>query len=633
LIVGPRHDELQRWLHGVADIGAAVSRQEQLADLLNRVARTACSLMGYDFCGVFLPDPSGTALVIRGYHGLSPEYVDQVNADRPILLSAGREGEAPTSQAFRTGEIVALEDIGLEPQFGPWGGVAQEQGYRALVSVPLHRAGTVVGTLNCYRRQPHHFDGAERELVSTLATQVAIALVTAQLRAREQATIGELRELNTSLSEQHAMQRRAEEIHAELTATALRGEGIAGVVTALADLLRSDVHADDAHGSVLARSDGRPVETDAPPPPSPDLPDGSLVETVREGETFVVSAVRLDGEVVGRIWVRRSLAAFTGLDVRATEHASVVAALELLRERTAADVEERLRGSLVADLLSDESLDVAAVIERARRMGQDVTGSHTLSAIAVRETDGAAGLPAAERALATTTRFLAGMNPLPLAAVHRGLVVVLWPTHIAYRDGTTATPREATERLVGALTRARSGTQVTAAVSAPTPTLRGLGAAFRTARGALKLAAESSDPVVLDLAAVSIDNLLLQVSDTDGLRQFARRVLGPVLDYDRERSTDLVTTLQVLLDNDMDRRAAARALHLHPNTVLQRMHRIEELTALKLSRPRDLLEITTSLAVARIAGMREPQPVSQPPRSEPDPSRRLLPHRAVLRPQ
>jgi GAF domain-containing protein len=598
-----RHDELQRWLAGIADIGSAVSRQEPLGDLLNRVARTACSLMGYDFCGVFLPDPERSAMVIRGYHGLSPEYVDQVNADHPVLLGAEQDGEAPTSRAFRTGEIVTLQDIGLEPQFGPWGGVAQEQGYRALVSVPLRRAGVVVGTLNCYRREPHHFDGAERELVSTLATQVAIALVTAQLRASEQATIGELRDLNDSLSAQHALSRKAEEIHAELTATALRGEGIAGVVTALADLVGREVHADDAHGSVLARSGDFAVGSDPAEPAGSPLTDGSLLDTTRDGVSFVVVGILLDGEVVGRIWVRGSLADFTGLDVRATEHASVVAALELLRERTAAEVEGRLRGSLISDLLSDDALDVPAVVERARRMGHDLTGPHTLSAIAVRDADRTAGLPGTERALATTTRFIAGLDPLPLAAVHRGLVVILWPADPVRPDGGSESRLQVTGRLVDVLARPRSVAQVTATVSAPGLTLSNLPAAFRMARGALELAASSADTTVLDLADVGIDNLLLQLGDTDGLRQFAHRVLGPVLDYDRERSTDLIATLRVLLDHDMDRRATARVLHVHPNTVLQRMHRVEELTDLKLGRPRDLLEVAASLTVARIAGM------------------------------
>src|SRR6478735_11506419 len=200
---------LERWLHALAGIGEAVGGDEPVAQLLDRMARTACTLLGYDFCAVFLPDDARAALTIVGSHGLSGDYIAQVNADRPILLDVHGEQEAPTSIAFRTGEVVTLEDIELVPGFG-WGGVAHEQGYRALISVPLRRAGAVVGALNGYRTGPHSFDAAEVSLVTTLATQVAIALGTAQLRAQEQATIRELR--------------RAEEVHGLLMATALRGE-------------------------------------------------------------------------------------------------------------------------------------------------------------------------------------------------------------------------------------------------------------------------------------------------------------------------------------------------------------------------------------------------------------------------
>lgn len=127
---------LERWLHALAGIGEAVGGDEPVAQLLDRVARTACTLLGYDFCAVFLPDDARSALTIVGSHGLSGDYIAQVNADRPILLDVHGEQEAPTSIAFRTGEVVTLEDIELVPGFG-WGGVAHEQGYRALISVPL----------------------------------------------------------------------------------------------------------------------------------------------------------------------------------------------------------------------------------------------------------------------------------------------------------------------------------------------------------------------------------------------------------------------------------------------------------------------------------------------------------------
>lgn len=566
--------ELRRWLAGVAEIGAAVARQDPLDDLLGRVARTACELLAYDFCGVFLPDASGRALVIRGYHGLSPEYVAQVNAEHPILLGEARDGEAPTSRAFRTASVVALADIAEEPQFGPWGGVAQEQGYRALVSVPLLLADEVVGTLNCYRRSPHRFTDAELELVSTLATQVAIALVTAQLQASELATIEELR--------------KAADIHAQLTSTALRREGVGGVVRGLARLVGRPVLAEDVAGTLLVAAPhpfavprGKEVDT--------RLADGSLAEMTSDERTRVVVGVLLEGGVVARVWCDASLSELSSLDVRALEHAGVVAALELLRERTAAEVESRLRGSLVADLLSGD-VDHRSLLERGRRMGHDLTAPHALIAVGARDADLEAVIPA-----------LRGVKPPPLATVHRGVLVLLWP-EAASRDGAAVSSNDAARALADLLARTRG--RVVAAVTATTPP-RELPASFRTARGALALAAQGQEfgAVVLDLSDAAMETLLLQLDDIEGLRRFALRVLEPVLDYDRTRSTDLIATCRTLLNHNLDRRATAAVLHLHPNTVLQRTRRVEELTGLHLARPRDLLELTTALAVARIAGL------------------------------
>lgn len=565
--------DLRRWLTGIAGIGTAVSRQDPLDDLLARVARTACELLDYEFCGVFLPDASGGALVIRGYHGLSPEYVAQVNADHPILLGEEREGEAPTSRAFRTASIVAIGDVAAEPQFGPWGGVAQEQGYRALVSVPLLLGDEVVGTLNCYRRHPHRFTAAELELVSTLATQVAIALVTAQLQASELATIEELR--------------KAADIHAELTSAALRREGVAGVVRGLTRLVGRPALVEDVAGTVLAAAP-RPFAVPTPEEVGVPLADGVLVEVPAADGPRVVVGVLLEGGVVARLWCESALADMSGLDVRALEHAGVVAALELLRERTAAEVESRLRGSLVADLLAGE-VD-QALLERGRRMGHDLTAPHAVIAVRAGEPELEAAGPA-----------LRGVDPPPLATVHRGLLVLLWPRD-ARRQGLPVSSYDAAHSVAALL--ARGGGQVVAAVSAATPPEE-LPAAFRTARGALALAAGRMDagPVVLDLSDVAMETLLLQLDDVEGLRRFALRVLQPVLDYDRTRATDLVRTCRTLLEHDLDRRAAADALHVHPNTVLQRTRRVEELTGLRLTRPRDLLELTSALAVARVAGL------------------------------
>ncbi|VEG58504.1 transcriptional regulator CdaR [Mycolicibacterium aurum] len=541
---------LERWLVALAEIGEAVGGDEPVADVLARVARTACTLLGYDFCAVFLPTDDGRTLAIQGSYGLSADYVAQVNADRPILLDMRGEREAPTSLAFRSGDVVTLEDIALVPDF-TWGGVAQEQGYRSLISVPLRRGGSVVGALNGYRTTPHRFDRAEVTLVTTLATQVAIALGTAQLRAQEQATIRELR--------------RAEEVHTLLTATALRGEGVTGVATALAELLGRAVLIEDVYDEPLADAGWQDAGDEV-------------------SDAHVVAEVLLDGQAVARIHVAATDSELSGLDVRAVEHATVVTALELLRARTAAEVEQRIRGSLVADLLGSDDAGMPALLDRARRLGWDLSGVQTL--IAVR--------PAAERTLAAADRFLSGVSPRPLAALHRGDLVLVWPA-----AGRSAV--DIAGRLVDMLSTTAAG-HLTAAVSRQVAA-RELPGAFRTVRGALDLAGDTGTSTVIDLHDITIDHLLLQLDDPGRLREFASSVLGRAVDYDRTRSTELLHTARVLLDHGLDRRAAAAALHLHPNTVAQRVRRLEELTELDLARPGDLLQLTAALTVARIAAV------------------------------
>lgn len=569
---------LEGWLDALAEIGAAVGGDEPVSDLLDKVAATACALLDFDFCGVFLPDDTGRALTIVGSHGLSAEYVAQVNATRPILLDVRGAEEAPTSVAYRTGEVVWLGDIELQPGFG-WGGVAHEQGYRALVSAPLLRADHVVGALNGYRTAPHRFDAAEISLVTTLATQVAIALGTAQLRASEQDTIRELR--------------RAEEVHTMLTATALRGEGVAGVTAALSELLGRPVLIQGLYGEILAGTPADRLPAAVPEEFDDRLATGEVIGT----DDGTVAGVVLDGAVVARLHVPASRADLSSLDVRAIEHAAVVSALELLRARTAAEVEQRLRGSLVADLLSADGGEIAVLAERARRLGWDLSGDHVLMAVRCPEPPQNASRPAADRLLAAADRAVAGVRVRPLTAVHRGDLVLVW----AGRPGGAAA-REVADRIVASIAAGGLGTGAVAAVAPPAPAAE-LAATFRTLRGALSLAAQSDSPTVIDLRDTVLDHLLLQLDDPERLRAFARAALGPALDYDRDRATALLHTARVLLDHDLDRRAAAEALHLHPNTVQQRMRRLEELTQLRLGRPRDLLQLTAALTVAQIAGM------------------------------
>lgn len=74
-----------------------------------------------------------------------------------------------------------------------------------------------------------------------------------------------------------------------------------------------------------------------------------------------------------------------------------------------------------------------------------------------------------------------------------------------------------------------------------------------------------------------------------------RKALGPLEDYAARRRTDLLETLETFVSCNLDRRMAAAALEVHPNTLDYRLRRAEELTGLSLSSMSDRLLICLAL--------------------------------------
>jgi sugar diacid utilization regulator/GAF domain-containing protein len=590
-----RHVELQRWLAGIARIAAAVNAPVSLPRLLELVSQTACELMGYRFCGVTLADVARGVLVIEGSHGLSAEYIAGVNADHPIALRPGDPDEAPSSRAFTTRRPVQLADISAEPTFRPWGGVAREQGFHSMIAVPLLVSGRALGTLNCYRREAQAFGAEEIELLTTLADQAAIAIETARLRAREASTIADLRELNRSLAEQHAVVQQGEQIHREFTSVALRGGGIASVAVALARLLRRPVLVQDLAGAPLAvgRHAGRGVS--APPLGDEDdagLPHEELVEVpawpgaVPPGPR-VMAPVLLGSEVVARIWLPGRLSELSPLDHRALEHAATVSALELLRSRTALEVEWRLSGELVSDLLSGNPIALATITSRAARLGHDLRRPHAVL-VAKADPDGGADGQAVLQAVRSVS---APVRPRPLVAPLADYVVALWPVPDDQPDAGRRSA-EAIRRTV----RAQTGLTVSVAVSQPGADLQDHPAGFRVARGAVELSQlRGSRDVSVTLADLGIYGLLLQLDDTRELVRFAEALLRPVQQHDAARGTALLETLATYLRHDLSTAATAAALYVHPNTVGLRIRRAEELLGISLAEVESLAQIKVAL--------------------------------------
>ncbi|MDV3130151.1 helix-turn-helix domain-containing protein [Mycobacterium sp. 21AC1] len=593
--------ELLTWLGALRELSAVSTSATDLRHVLNLVADTARTLLGFDFVGVLTPDAPEANLLITGWSGLSAEYVARVNTDRPIGLDSG----SPSSRAFRGGQPVALRDITHEPEFGPWGGVAGEQGYRAIVCVPLVAGDDVLGTLNGYYTPVHTFTGFEIERLTLLANHAAIALTSAS-------RLDQLRQLNESLRAQRDVLTRSEQIHDRLLAVTLRSGGLSGIAAVLTELIARPVLIDDTRHVVLAtagdagelpdaqwraRAVVEPSEGSAPVLVNPHDDDADDDGAAR----FFVAVARLGDDVAARIWFPHRDSALDPVGVRAVEHASIVISLELLRMRTAAEVEHRLRGELLADLLGSGPVLSEQLLQRAQRLGHNLTRPHT--AIVGALTDGAEPVDnrVYQRALSLVSELVTPHRPRPLAAMHRGNIVTMWPAE----DGHEAQSRDSAAALVQRAMAAAS-TAATATVTVSPRSALSYGEAYRTAKGALDIAVRSGRTnTVVQLEDLGVLGLLLQLDDAAQLAAFADRALGPLLAYDDAHHTDLVGTLRTYFACKLDRAATAAALHVHPNTVTQRLRRIETLCDVDLTDPSVAVHFSAALTVQDVASVGE----------------------------
>jgi purine catabolism regulator len=88
--------------------------------------------------------------------------------------------------------------------------------------------------------------------------------------------------------------------------------------------------------------------------------------------------------------------------------------------------------------------------------------------------------------------------------------------------------------------------------------------------------------------------LLLEIERPEALSRYVDEMLGPLARYEESRDTPLIATLEELIAAHWNQREAARRLHIHINTLLYRIQRIEQLSGFSLSDA----ETRVALAVA-----------------------------------
>jgi len=431
-----------------------------------------------------------------------------------------------------------------------------EEGLVSILGVPLILGANVIGVLYAANRSERPFDRDHVSLLVSLAAHAAIALDNARLLSETSAALEELNSASRLLGEHTKAVERAADAHDRFTQLVLRGGDVDEVVASVSEVLGGDLWVLDTDDRTLAATAGASsdLSVDNHKVDVPVLADAAQKSgrAARRDDWWAVS-LTTGPEPLGTLLLHCDHE-LDEADQRTFERAALVTSLLLLLRRSVAETESRVKGELLADLLDEPLRDVANLRDRARRVGADLDVRHTV--VVARSSSG-------DRSrLTSAASFLAGKLH-GLATEQQGAVVLLVPMD---------DPSEAARKVCADLAAALSA-PVTAGASATIDRPEQVASARREAMRCLGTL-EALGRVGEGASAAELGFLGVLLGDRRDVIPFVRRTIGPVLDYDQERGTELVGTLEAYFSNDRNLARTREALHIHVNTVTQRLERI-----------------------------------------------------------
>ena len=574
--------------------GDALTRVQRENETLYAVIKTVSSSLDLDRV------LSGIVDIATDATNCHAAFIYFVERDRLVLRAASKSyshlvgtlgwgvDEGLTGWVARTKTPEFIRDHAMDDPRMKYVPELEEEQFQSMVAVPvLARDGDVIGVIVLHTEAPREFDDGVLNFLVHTASLVAGAIENAKLFEGARRRVEALTTL-TQLSQAIAAVTLREDLYDAVTRGARQLLGADAC-----QIWRVDADADELE---LAGAD---------PPDGADRPGraAQLMGLMRRGrvgaveDDLLIAPLAAGDEQLGLLCCMARERAFDDEDaelLHAVAHQTAVGLkkAELIERLTAENIVKDMFEALAAG--SVEAAEAKAAEARCD-LSRPHVFLHVVRAPAPDDEDRSAW-PAVAAQFETRLRRL---YPRAFFDSRHDWVRAIAPLPTA---GAAAV-----ERLRLSCQELGSAAGVVVGLS---DVDRGAASSRRRMREAAD-AARIGRSLVADGGAVSYEGLgaykyLVHLELDDAPHDRYRGSVEELIEYDRRRGARLVETLERFLADRGSVAASARALYIHPNTVRQRLDRIERVTGLELGKE-DLLSLELALKLARLhdAGARQ----------------------------
>lgn len=275
-----------------------------------------------------------------------------------------------------------------------------------------------------------------------------------------------------------------------------------------------------------------------------------------------------------------------------------VCSIELAKTRAIESAVEQARGDWVQMWLSGTPADDDLLATRAQQAGFN-TQTNYFVVIFRAITDSGQVLPL-ESLVSLVRDDMARRHIEGAVGQYVDVIVALYPIN---KIENIPRVRAAIEKLRQQLAIRTPGGLVATGISRPAAGLHALRESYREAKDAISIAQELGEfEKTTFYGDLKLYQLLLALKERnlENMSRFYEETLGPLVEHDERKQSDLIRTLTGFFDANGNLAQAAKDLDVHRNTLVYRLDRISELTELDLNDADNRLILHLALKIQRV---------------------------------
>lgn len=450
------------------------------------------------------------------------------------------------------------------------------------ICVAISSGGKRIGNM-MVQQYFSHGSLSERDIaiLEGFAAQAAIAIQNASLLSRIKNNVAELTELSEQLIEKNTVLQKRTQVHETLRHISLENKGIGTIISELSRMSEKPVALFDSVENEFICAD-RSFHFNFEEIRKEMLPEPSSRYIVKSDEkgTYYLYPVKNGGAFLGYIIVSTT-DHLSHMDIVTIEQGGAILSLELIKKNTLTDIYYKKTHESFTDLINNNHLD--SLHQQAKELNLD--SSHCFS-VSIFKIKAGQDLQALELNIHRLVSFIKKSFPsqgILVYGFHNKVNLLISSPDLSIQKNIIVTLEKLMEEW-----EINAGEDCSVGIGSTYRGIENISTSYDEAQKALEYLVNRNEHGVIHYEKIGINRLFVNQPPQE-IGFFLEETLAPL--SLRKDDNELEKTLITYIEQNKSAAGTAKILHIHINTLYNRLKKIEELLNVSFQNPEDNLKI------------------------------------------